>query len=267
MYDTKLRKQLTTLAHQYGLMFKQDTYLHPVANTANAVIFCDLEFNFHPLSWKAINNNEILNKRTQKVHSHFEGNLDILELQSSNSSDALAMSVFCHPKIKTWKGISNLFEIDVLKEIEFGYKAKIHKVVNQQIVEDSTEVDVLINKNIVCECKLTEEGFTEKEIIIVESYKEFGNVFHTEMLKKNKLNYINYQLIRNILAANQIQGRFFLICDMRRPDLAKKFYQTIRCIKDEYKTLRNNCEIIYWQEIANASGKDLKDFLALKYGI
>jgi hypothetical protein len=54
---------------------------------------------------------------------------------------------------------------------------------------------------------------------------------------------------------------------MRRPDLTKSFYQTIRCIKDEYLELRYNCEIIYWQDIAHVVGKELKDFLKEKYGI
>lgn len=79
--------------------------------------------------------------------------------------------------------------------------------------------------------------------------------------------YDNYQLIRNILAAELLAARFILLCDMRRPDLAKSFYQTARCIKDEYLYLRMNCEIIYWQDISNCSGKVLKKFLSLKYGI
>jgi hypothetical protein len=28
---------------------------------------------------------------------------------------------------------------------------------------DKTEVDLLLNDNIICECKLTEEGFTTQE--------------------------------------------------------------------------------------------------------
>ena len=30
-----------------------------------------------------------------------------LEMQSSNSSDGLLMSVFCHPRIASWKGVSD----------------------------------------------------------------------------------------------------------------------------------------------------------------
>jgi hypothetical protein len=54
---------------------------------------------------------------------------------------------------------------------------------------------------------------------------------------------------------------------MRRPDLAKSFYQTVRCIQDKYLDLRTNCEIVYWQDIAQVVPKDLKHFLKEKYGI
>jgi hypothetical protein len=79
--------------------------------------------------------------------------------------------------------------------------------------------------------------------------------------------YLNYQLIRNILAAYQLKCRFILICDMRRPDLVKNFYQTIRCIKDEHIDLRLSCDIIFWQDIAKKCGAELKFFLKEKYRI
>jgi hypothetical protein len=88
-----------------------------------------------------------------------------------------------------------------------------------------------------------------------------------DMLIQNETSYLNYQLIRNILAAYQHKSRFILLSDMRRPDLAKSFYQTVRCIQDRYLDLRTNCEIVYWQDIAQVVPKDLKHFLKEKYGI
>ncbi len=119
----------------------------------------------------------------------------------------------------------------------------------------------------MCECKLTEEGFTEKVKSEVHKYLKFEDVFHVNKLIQNDNNYCNYQLIRNILAAEQHNCRFILICDMRRPDLAKSFDETISCIKDEYLALRSNCEIIYWQDFAQVVDDELKVFLEEKYGI
>jgi hypothetical protein len=177
------------------------------------------------------------------------------------------MNIFCHPGFKKWKGVANLFEVDEISSVEFGFKAKVLKTNSDKIEEDKTEVDVFINKNIIAECKLTEEDFCIKVKSIVEQYSEFKNVFHTNKLLQTETHYQNYQLIRNILAAKQYNAQFILICDMRRPDLAQSFCQTVMCIKDEYLDLRTNCKIIYWQDIAKVVGEELRVFLNEKYGI
>jgi hypothetical protein len=58
--------------------------------------------NFHPASYKRILNNPAWKRRLAKVHTTARKRLlshdpDRQELDSCNSSDALLMSVFCHP--------------------------------------------------------------------------------------------------------------------------------------------------------------------------
>lgn len=270
MYSASLRQELKQLADAYGKNNKLYKYLHPLSVSKDTIIFSDVKFNFNEKSWSEIcssKKSEFL-ARTTKVHSHFKSTLPpIYEMQSSNSSDALAMNIFCYPNINKYKGLKDLLDVQSFSTIEFGFMAKVLKKIEGKEAKDSTEVDIRINKEIVCECKLTEESFTEKDKKSVESYIAFKDVFHIDRLMQNQNSYYNYQLIRNILAANQHKSRFILFTDMRRPDLAKSFYQTIRCIKDDYLQLRTNCEIIYWQDIAKVVGKDLKDFLKEKYGI
>lgn len=144
----------------------------------------------------------------------------------------------------------------------------VKKIKNGVIISDTTEIDIRINNSIICECKLTEKDFTSHNKTDVERYLSFEQVFHKDKLLQTQTEYKNYQLIRNILAARQIEGgRFILFCDMRRPDLAQSFFHTVNCIQDRYIDLRTNCEIIYWQDVAHVVGKDLKDFLEEKYGI
>ena len=268
MYDKKLRHQLKKLADEFGKNHKLPNYLHPLSVSKDTVIFNDCQYNFHEKSWAEINTNELFLKRTKKTHSHFKSVLPkICEMQSSNSSDTLAMNIFCYPEIKKCQGLLNLLKIQSLDNIEFGFMAGVLKDEAGIVVKDRTEIDIRINCELICECKLTEKGFTENDKKSVESYLSFKDVFHYDKLLQNDKNYFNYQLIRNILATKQHGGRFILFCDMRRPDLAKSFYQTVRCIKDDYLQLRINCEIIYWQDVAQVVGKDLKDFLKIKYGI
>ncbi len=252
MYSSILKSELCDLAKSYGLKNISTSYAHPSAVSKSAVIFKDVESNFQQSSWEEIVATAAYFDRTKKAHSHFPS-ASILEMQSSNSSDALAMNIFCHPQIKSWVGVATLLKLSSLANVEFGYKAGVLK----SKLPDATEIDLYLNNSIFVECKLTEEGFTHKDKSEVEKYDEFANVFHIEHLHQDELGYHNYQLIRNILAANQYKGRFLLFCDMRRPDLAKSFFETVRCIKDV--DLRIRCEIVYWQDIARVVGLDLRN--------
>ena len=267
-YDEQLKQELIRLADVYGTKNYGNAYAHPNELKNSSVIFNDISYSFQKDSWNAISGNSSYSTRTNKIHPNTQTKVPALfEMQSSNSSDALAMNIFCHPSFKNWKGITNLFQVGNITSIEFGFQAKVLKTNQDQVTEDNTEVDVLINKNIIAECKLAEADFCVKDKHVVEQYSEFKNVFHTNLLKQSPTHYDNYQLIRNILAANQHNAQFVLICDMRRPDLAQRFLRTVTCIKDDYLNLRTNCRIIYWQDLAKVVGEDLRKFLDEKYGI
>ncbi len=263
-YET-LKNELRELAVKYALNKELEDMIHPSGLRKTAVLFSKPEYSFHPDSWNEIKSKKKYNDRIKKTHSNV--GTGILEMQSSNSSDALAMNIFCYPKIKEWKGIANLFGLESITDIEFGIKPNIHKT---ETKEEKTEIDLVLHnadEKVYCECKLTESDFTSKEKEEVLKYKEFHNIFEASYLPQTDKEFNNYQLIRNILAAEQKKTKFVLICDMRRPDLAREFYRTVRCIKDSYIELRNSCEIIYWQDIANVSGQELKEFLFEKYGM
>lgn len=265
-YKKDLVKEIISLAKIYGLAKFGEEYIHPNENTNSSIIFYDIAYNFHPKSWQKINQVVSYKARTTKRHSRTITS-GLFEMQSSNSSDALAMNIFCFPDFIKWKGVLKVFEIEEFKSIDFGVNPRIKKIEGGLVTGDSTEADVVINNSIIIECKLTEDGFYEKDREEVEKYIEFKKVFHIEKLRQDSIEYLNYQLIRNILAAHQINGRFILLCDMRRPDLVKSFYHTVRCIKDDCIDLRTNCEIIYWQDIAKVCGTELQQFLKEKYGI
>ncbi len=265
-YKDDLAQKLISYARSYGETHIGQDYIHPNENTNSSIIFNQIKYNFHDQSWERINQNPSYKQRTLKKHTNTVTK-GLFEMQSSNSSDALAMNIFCYPDFKKWKGVQKVFDVTSFEQIVFGHHPKVKKYDNGSIIEDKTEIDIFINESIVVECKLTEIGFYKKPKEDVEKYVEFENVFHTEKLIKKSGSYLNYQLIRNILAAYQLKGRFILICDMRRPDLVKSFYQTIRCIKDEHIDLRLNCEIIFWQDIAKKCGAKLNSFLKEKYGI
>jgi hypothetical protein len=222
----------------------------------SAIIFKNLEDNFLPSSYQSIQQNPQWKARTLKVHSKL--NDGTLEMQSSNSSDALLMNIFCNPGVRKWIGISKLLHIDTLSEIEFGWNPSFE---NEKIVHP-TEIDMKIG-NRIFEAKLTEESFTEKEKEIVENYPNFHTVFNPEYLESSDKKYHHYQLIRNILTAYKYNFSFSILVDETRTDLIRALFSVVQAIREP--TVRNRVSFFTWQEIADACGAELKNFLQQKY--
>jgi hypothetical protein len=255
-YSTNLRETLTSLAIIYAKINSISGY----SKYKTAVVFKALIDNFQLDSYKAILLNPDWKARLGKPHQRVKG---AKELQASNSSDGLLMNIFCYPKIKEWKSIAILFGLAKITTIEFGYNPTL--LLNGKPEPRSTEVDLVINESILCEAKLSETDFTNEVKAKIESYEYFTHVFDYIRLPQTEEEYLNYQLIRNILAAYKEEKQFILLCDMRRPDLIQSFYQTVICIKDI--NLRKRCSFITWQDIAKSVGGELKQFLRTKYGI
>ncbi|MFA5646653.1 MAG: hypothetical protein WDA18_09960 [Candidatus Ratteibacteria bacterium] len=183
------------------------------------------------------------------------------ELDSCNSSDALLMNIFCYPGITKRLKLSGLFGDYDLQEPEFGINGKVPFKDGKY---DTTEIDMKIG-NVLVEAKLTEKDFTEKRKTHLSTYQNFEDIFDIFKLPQNNINYLHYQLIRNILAAYAHKISFFLICDERRPDLVKFFDDVRVCIKSE--SLKKRCHLLFWQQIASIVPVDLQEFLKVKYGI
>lgn len=267
MYSELLRQKLLESALVYAAapasIKGYNTGLEKAPETA--LIFDKKEDNFHPDSWGKIVADPKYHNRTLKAHSSFDPMHNVAEMQSNTSSDALLMSIFCHPSINSWKGVKQLLAVTDLSNLIFGYQPGVLLKNNQM---DRTEIDLFIetsSKRIFCESKLTETDFVFESLEKFERYENFSAVFDIDNLPHFQGFVANYQLVRNILAAYQFDGYFYLFIDARRPDLAKSFYQTLRCVKPT--ELRMRCEIFYWQDIAATLGADLQTFLKNKYGI
>ena len=181
-------------------------------------------------------------------------------MQSSNSSDALLMSIFCHPLIGKWTGVKKVVGSD-LKKIAFGFPGAI-RLCNGG--SDTTEIDLSL-ANSLCEAKLTESDFTKKRPSVVENYTGLKEAFHIEALPRKGVDYDNYQIIRNLLASVQFNRKHILFCDERRPDLAKRYMETVSCLRDIKR--RVDCRIVFWQELVAACGATLRDWIEEKYGM
>lgn len=222
-----------------------------------AIIFDNIADNFLPTSYDCIIEKQEWSERLKKQHPQVQ---NACEMQSSNSSDALLMNIFCHPKINSWKGIRKLFGVSNINP-DFGIKPELQLKSGQG---DRTEIDLAF-ENIIVEAKLTETDFTQKSVSAVKNYTAVEKVFHFNNLPNNGENIFHYQIVRNIMASVQLNKRHILICDDRRGDLIRCYYDVVKCVRDV--GIRKNCSIIFWQEIFTKVGKELRQFLLDKYGI
>ena len=222
--------------------------------------------NFESASYSAILARRKWKIRLEKIHTSARRSLPASdrrwkELDSSMSSDALLMNVFCHPKTHS-PSLCVILGIDHLSSPEFGFRARI-PLSNGHT--DRTEVDMKIG-NLLVEAKLTEANFQLQKASAVEAYRDLDAVFERERLPRTAPgDYISYQLIRNVLAAHELNASFCVLLDERRPDLKDAWYEIMQCVVDT--DLKTRCKVLTWQELAVALPRQLQEFLDLKYGI
>lgn len=223
--------------------------------------------NFLPDAYRAILANPHWARRLQKAHTSARSALPPNdrgiwgELDSSNSSDALLMNVFCCPGVFDDGRVYSLLGLERGAAPEFGFKARVPLLGDKF---DRTEVDMRLGSLLV-EAKLTESDFQTREKAIVESYRDFAEVFDRRVLPKTKDCYLSYQLIRNVLAAQANDCAFCVVCEARRPDLLQAWYEIMRSVRAV--ELRLRCKVLTWQELAAVLPRALRKVLEEKYGI
>ena len=222
--------------------------------------------NFISASYRAILRRPQWRRRLDKVHSQADRSLpkgDCVwrELDSSMSSDALLMNIFCYPGVTRSREVSSILGIETGALPEFGFKPRVP--LTSGFVE-RTEIDMKLG-TVLFEAKLTESGFRAQKAEIVEGYRDLREVFECRKLPRHGRDYVCYQLLRNVLAAYALNLSFCVLLDARRPDLVEDWYAVMKCVRST--DLRTRCKILTWQELSASLPMRLQAFLDLKYGI
>jgi hypothetical protein len=105
------------------------------------------------------------------------------ELDSSMSSDALLMNVFCAPGAAESVIVRRVLGVEGNEPPVFGWRARVPLASGRS---DRTEVDMRLGSLLV-EAKLTEGDFQTKAATIVEGYRDFDVVFERELLPRVEL--------------------------------------------------------------------------------
>ncbi len=311
LFPTKLRQELNARNRAYARRWS-----HVESYGSGPVVVYEPEGqrhgNFFDAAYCAICAQPEWMRRFDKIHAQAARSLPkpVLEprrrwreLDSSMSSDALLMNVFCTPDVVASGAVRNALGVEADAQLEFGWKARV-PLRNGRV--DRTEVDMRWGSLLV-EAKLTESDFQSREARIVEAYRNFDEVFDRDILPRTEIavarprrasefpenlsqefeseqgdpnrvaiidplvrptgerGYASYQLIRNVLAAYAAGLSFCVIHDERRPDLHEAWFQVMAAVKSA--ELRVRMKVLTWQELAALAPEELQEFLNLKYGI
>ena len=145
--------------------------------------------NFFDASYAAILERPPWLRRFNKIHAQGrtlpspESGRRWRELDSSMSSDALLMNVFCAPGVVESAAVRRALGVDGDPEPEFGWKARVPLASGRF---DRTEVDMRWG-GLLVEAKLTEGDFQTRAARILEGYRDFDAVFDREMLPRVEL--------------------------------------------------------------------------------
>jgi hypothetical protein len=150
--------------------------------------------NFFDPAYAAILANHNWMRRFDKVHTQGARSLPRpaldprrrwRELDSSMSSDALLMNIFCTPGVVDSASLQGVLGVEAGARPEFGWKAKV-PLANGRF--DRTEVDMqlgsLLPGSLLVEAKLTESDFQRRSAAIVEAYRDFDAVFERDLLPR-----------------------------------------------------------------------------------
>jgi len=144
--------------------------------------------NFYPPAYAAIAARPEWMRRFDKVHSQFRALPKSQhdpprrwrELDSSMSSDALLMNIFCTPGVLDSAPLRRMLGIEADAGPVFGWKARV-PLNNGRV--DRTEVDMRWG-GLLVEAKLTETDFQCRESALVESYRDLGAIFDRDLLPR-----------------------------------------------------------------------------------
>jgi hypothetical protein len=230
------------------------------------------------------------------------------ELDSSMSSDALLMNIFCTPGVAESPAVRAMLGVNDEAEPIFGWKARVPLSSGRtgHTKVDRTEVDLRFGSLLV-EAKLTEGDFQSRSAAIVESYRDFDEVFDRDRLRRTEIATARWMRASEF-PENASQELESLVADpalysavdssFRSPgEEGYAGYQLIRNVLAAYAAgasfcvlhderrpdlreewfevmaavksaeLRTRLKVLTWQELSALLPDELQEFLDRKYGI
>ncbi|GAC1421048.1 MAG: hypothetical protein NVSMB62_15610 [Acidobacteriaceae bacterium] len=310
---SQLRREINARAEAFA---RDERLLHDIApGTSPAIVFgrddAGRHGNFHPASDAAICVTPDWLRRLSKPHTASRRSIARkdwrwMELDAAVSSDALLMSVFCHPGVYSdhtlAAPVAALFGVDTQTSLCFGAlpgvplrttRKRRGSAAPKTSMVDRTEVDLAFGDpphQLFLEAKLTESDFQTATPKLLERYRDFEAVFDLSALPHRLLS-------PPPLPENVDPDDPTVNLPRRTGTVRIAGYQLIRNVLAAYAANASFCvildarrtdlieqwysvllsvhapdfrwrlKLLTWQELAAVLPRDLRSFLDRKYGI
>jgi len=188
-YASQLRQELSLRNRQYAV---GRAHVESYGSEPVIVYAPDGERhgNFFDSAYAAICARPEWMRRLTKIHAQARQSLPKheagrrwCELDSSTSSDALLMNVFCTPEVAESSKVRHALGVTGDEPPVFGWRARV-PLNNGRA--DRTEVDMRWG-GLLIEAKLTETDFQTRSAAVVEGYRDFDEVFERDLLPRVEL--------------------------------------------------------------------------------
>ena len=187
-YAGQLRRELGLRNRQWA---RGQAHVESYGNPP-VIVYCEVEGrhgNFFDAAYAAIGSRPEWMRRFDKIHAQGRALPKAVsgrrwrELDSSISSDALLMNVFCTPGVVEDLALRQTLDVDCDGQPAFGWKARVPLASGRF---DRTEVDMRWG-GLLVEAKLTEGEFQTRAARVAEGYRDFDAVFERELLPRVEL--------------------------------------------------------------------------------
>ncbi len=170
-----------------------EPYIDKSGNTRHGN-FCDASYNmiYKNPTWAGCLKKTLVHRNSLPLYKQSVAS----ELDSSSSSSALLMNIFCYPDIFSSARLFSMFGIDGLTAV-FNKHVPLQK---KDGFHESVNIDMIMGDNRYISAALTQSGFSERRKEDMYLYSSFDDIFDSDALPQTSASFLGSNVLRSIMA-------------------------------------------------------------------
>jgi hypothetical protein len=235
----------------------------PYTKTHQHIIFDELESNFHPFTWKFIQQNPHYLEIAQLVTKNRKTSEIYGVCQLHNSTTAMIMNLMCNPfahkvfdKHVEAFGFSNANSFQFLQEFALETNCEKPKHIRADFVDLKSEHIFFTNLNEKLHGSFRHFDYYRN----IQGIEDVFNLSKPIQVSSSTIMFINGLLLSALL-----DKKVFFILDYRKPYLLQRYLDIIRSLRKT--SILSRTGIVFWQNLIRHHEKSIKSYFLERFGI